>query len=95
MQNYIVLEITRNAAGNIAVNPSAKESESAAWKKYYQILEIATESAAPLHSAVLMGADGFVIEQKTFTHPIPEPEPSPKPEPEPEPEPEGNDDENG
>lgn len=74
MQNYIVLEITRNAQGNIAVNASAKETENAAWKKYYQILEIAVDSAAPLHSAVIMGADGFEIERKTYTH---EPEPTP------------------
>lgn len=80
MQNYIVLEITRNAQGNIAVYPSAKESESAAWKKYYQILETAVESQAPLHSAVIMGADGFVIERKSYTHPIPEPEPEPEEE---------------
>ena len=75
MQNYIVLEITRNAQGNIAVYPSAKESESAAWKKYYQILETAVESSAPLHSAVIMGADGYQIERKCYEHPAPEPEP--------------------
>ena len=80
MQNFIVLEITRNAQGNIAVYPSAKESESAAWKKYYQILETAVESQAPLHSAVIMGADGFVMERKSYEHPIPEPEPEPEPE---------------
>lgn len=79
-QNYIVLEITRNSQGNIAVTPSAKETEAAAWKKYYQILETATESAAPLHSAVLMGANGFVIERKTFEHEAPAPEPTPEPD---------------
>ena len=80
MQNYIVLEITRNAQGNIGVYPSAKESEEAAWKKYYQILTTASDSQAPLHGAVLMGADGFVIERKTFVHPITTPEPEPEEE---------------
>ncbi len=70
MQNYIVLEITRNAQGNIAIYPSAKESEEAAWKKYYQILTTASDSQTPLHGAVLMGADGFIIERKTFVHSI-------------------------
>lgn len=79
MQNYIVLEITRNSAGNIAVNPSAKESESAARKKYYQILETATESAAPVHGAVLMNYDGFVLQRETFLH---ESQPESQPEPE-------------
>lgn len=74
MQNYIVLEITRNAQGNIAVYPSAKETESAAWKKYFQVLENAVDSQSPLHAGVIMGADGFVIEQKAYTHePAPEP----------------------
>lgn len=75
MQNFIVLEITRNAQGNIAVTPSAKETEEAAWKKYYQILTTASDSQSPLHGAVLMGADGFVVERKAFMHPIPESEP--------------------
>lgn len=79
MQNYIVLEITRNAQGNIAVTPSAKESENAAWKKYHQILTNAADSQVPLHGAVIMGADGFFIERKTYIH-----EPTPEPEPEPE-----------
>ena len=72
MQNFIVLEITRNSQGNIAVYPSAKETEEAAWKKYYQILTTASDSQAPLHSAVIMGADGFLIEKKTFVHSITE-----------------------
>lgn len=84
MQNYLILEITRNAQGNIGVYPSAKETEEAAWKKYYQILENAVGSQTPLHSAIIMGADGFVIERKSYIHPIPEPEPQPEPEPEPE-----------
>ena len=80
MQNYIVLEITRNVQGSIGVYPSAKETEEAAWKKYYQILTNAVDSQSPLHGAVIMGADGFVIERKTFMHPIPEPEPEPESE---------------
>lgn len=75
MQKFIVLEITRNAEGNIAIYPSAKETEEAAWKKYYQVLTTAVDSSAPLHSAVIMDANGIVMEQKSYTHPIPEPEP--------------------
>jgi hypothetical protein len=81
-QNFIVLEITRNAQGNIAVYPSAKETEESAWKKYYQILQTAVDSASPLHAAVIMGADGFVMERKSYVHPIPEPEPEPEVVPE-------------
>lgn len=80
MQNYIVLEITRNAQGNLAVYPTAREEEQAAWKKYHQILTTAADSATPLHGAVIMGADGHFIERKTYEHPVPEPEPTPEPE---------------
>ena len=77
MQNYIVLEITQNAQGNIAVSPSAKELESSAYKKYYEILGRAAESSNPIHAAVMMSAEGFKIEQKCFKHaPAPEPEPN-------------------
>ena len=77
MQNYIVLEITQNDQGNIAVSPSAKELESSAYKKYYEILGHAAESSNPIHAAVMMSAEGFKIEQKCFKHaPAPEPEPN-------------------
>lgn len=85
MQNYIVLEITRNAAGNIAVYPSAKETEEAAWGKYYEILNRASGSQSPVHSAALLTVEGFKVENKSFKH---EPEPAPTPTPEPDPEPE-------
>ena len=75
MQNFIVLEITQNAQGSIAVYPSAKELESSAYKKYYEILERAADSNSPIHAAVLMSSEGFQIEQKCFKHaPAPEPE---------------------
>ena len=68
MQSYIVLEITRNAQGNIAVYPSAKELQSSAEKKYYEILERAVDSNSPLHGAVLMSAEGFFLQSKCYNH---------------------------
>jgi len=81
-QNYIILEITRNAAGNIAVYPTARESEEAAYSKYYNILSTASSTPNPEHGAVLLTHDGFFIESRCFKH---EPQPEPEPEPEPEP----------
>lgn len=75
MQNYIVLEITRNAQGNIAVYPSAKEGQPAAEKKYYEILQRAADSNSPLHGAMLLGAECFYIDSKCYKH---EPEPEPE-----------------
>lgn len=81
-QQFIVLEITRNAQGNIAVYPSAKELQSSAEKKYYEILERAVDSNSPVHGAVLMSYDGFEIDHKTYFHEPTPPEPEPTPEPE-------------
>ena len=78
MQNFIVIEFTRNAAGNIAVYPSAKEQEDSAYAKYYEILNRAATSNSPVHGASLLSYDGFQIETKCFKH---EPEPEPEPEP--------------
>lgn len=72
MQEYIVLEITRNTEGNIGVYPSAKENENAAWKKYHQILSNAADSNVPLHGAMIMRADGYVMERKAYIHQEPE-----------------------
>ena len=73
MQKFIVLEITRNEAGNIAVYPSAKEQEESAYAKYYEILNRAATSNSPVHGAFLMTYDGFEIEHKTFKHEPTEP----------------------
>ena len=79
MQNFIVLEVTRNAQGNLAVYPSAKEQEESAYSKYYEILSRAASSNSPVHGAVMMTFDLFKLESKAFIH---EPEPTPEPEPE-------------
>ena len=80
MQNFIVLEFTRNAQGNFAVYPFAKETRNAADKKYYDILSNAADSNSPLHGAVLLNWDGSELEHKCYEHtPAPEPEPEPEP----------------
>ena len=85
-QKFIVLEVTRNAQGNLAVYPSAKEQEESASSKYYEILSPAASSNSPVHGGVLMTFDLAKLESKCFVH---EPEPEPTPEPEGEPEAEG------
>jgi hypothetical protein len=77
MQNFIVLEFTRNAAGNIAVYPSAKETEEAAKAKYHEILTRAPLSNSPVHGAALLNWDGYELEYEYYEH---TPEPTPEPE---------------
>jgi hypothetical protein len=80
MQNFIVMEFTRNAQGNIGAYPSAKETEDAAYAKYYDILSKASTSNSPVHGAILMTYEGFPLEYRCFKHEQPEPEPTPEPE---------------
>ena len=82
-QKFIVLEVTRNAQGNLAVYPSAKEQEESAYSKYYEILSRAASSNSPVHGGVLLTFDLAKLETKCFVHEV-EPEPTPEPEPEPE-----------
>lgn len=77
-QNFIVLEFTRNASGNIAVYPSAKETEEAARGKYHEILSRAAGSQSPVHGAALLNWDGFELAHEYYEH---TPEPTPEPEP--------------
>ena len=79
MQNFIVLEFTRNASGNIAVYPSAKETEAAARSKYHEILTRAPQSNSPVHGAILLNWDGMMLAHEYYEH---TPEPTPEPEPE-------------
>ena len=80
-QKFIVLEVTRNAQGNLAVYPSAKELEESAYSKYYEILTRAASSNSPVHGAVLMTFDLAKLESRCFVHEVtPEPEPTPEPE---------------
>lgn len=72
-QQFIVLEITRNASGSIAVYPSAKETENSARGKYHEILNRAATSNSPIHGAVLLNWDGFELDYEHFEHPA-EPE---------------------
>ncbi len=77
MQNFIVLEFTRNAQGNIAVYPSAKETEEAAKAKYHEILTRAPLSNSPVHGAALLNWDGYELAHEYYEH---TPEPTPEPE---------------
>ena len=72
MDNFIVLEVTRNAQGKIAVYPSAKETEASARSKYHEILTRAPQSNSPVHAAVLLNWDGYELEHEFYVH---EPEP--------------------
>ena len=72
MDQFIVLEVTRNAQGKLAVYPSAKETENAARGKYHDILSKAATSNSPLHGAALLNWDLFELEHEYYVH---EPEP--------------------
>jgi hypothetical protein len=76
-QQFIIIEFTRNASGNIAVYPSAKETEEAAKAKYHEILTRAPLSNSPVHGAALLNWDGYELAHEYYEH---TPEPTPEPE---------------
>lgn len=75
MENFIVLEFTRNDQGRIGVTAYAKETRNSADKKYYQILTTAADSNSPVHGAAILNWDGFELDYKYYEHPT-EPEQS-------------------
>ena len=45
--------------------------------KYHAILSSAAVGTLPIHAAVLLTADGYVLESRCYEHPV-EPEPEPE-----------------
>lgn len=65
---YVVLEIQKNASGQIGNLVNAYESLNVAYQKYHTVLAAASVSALPVHTAVLLSDDGYTIAHESFTH---------------------------
>ena len=69
---YIVLEIQTDAGGNVAILPAiTRDDKLEAESEYHRILAFAAISALPLHTAVLMTADGKTLSSKCYKHSAP------------------------
>lgn len=65
---YVVVEFRTNDDGTISntVTSFAPDDKAHAENKYHSVLAAASISEKPIHSAVLMTADGFTIDYKCF-----------------------------
>lgn len=76
--NYIVMELQTDATTATLV--SQYDTRAAAESAYHGILASAAVSSVPVHAAVLMTEEGFVLRNECYKHtPAPvEPEPAPE-----------------
>jgi len=81
MEKYIVLEIQTNANGSVGTLIDSFDDQNAAWSKYHTILAAAAISQIPMHTAVILTNEGYILESRNYKYTPPEPEPEPEPEP--------------
>lgn len=68
---YLVIEIQKLSDTNIATLVSDHSDRNEAESKFHAVLQYAAVSAVPIHSAVLLNEDGYLIMRETYTHPTP------------------------
>ena len=65
---YIVIELQKNANGEVSnivtAFPNLPEAES----KYHNILAAAAVSDLPVHSAIIVSEEGFTVASKCYKH---------------------------
>ena len=79
---FYIMEIQKMDTGAFAHLVYTAEDEANAWSTYYGKLSYAAISKLPMHTVVLLSADGEEMEHKAFWYEPPKPDPEPEPEPE-------------
>lgn len=71
---YIVMEIRTNADGTISNTVTSFDADDLehAENKYHSVLAAAAISDKPIHSAILLTADGFPLDHKYYEHKVAE-----------------------
>lgn len=70
MTKYIVMEIQTFPEGNITTPSWAYDMRESAESKYHTVLAAAALSTLPVHAAVLMTSEGYVLETKHYEHEV-------------------------
>lgn len=63
---YLVIEIQKNEAGQLAWLVTQHEELRDAESKYHTVLAAAAKTTLPRHSAAIIHEDGHSIEQKSY-----------------------------
>lgn len=76
MPTYIVLEIQVNVDGTVGTLIDNFTDRDLAESKFHQVLSYAAVSHLKIHSCILMTADGFQLDSKSYKYeePVIEPE---------------------
>lgn len=69
---YIVMEIQNS--GTVATIVTQHDTRNEAESKFHQILFSAAISSVPVHSAVMLTDEGFLLRNECYKHPAEEPE---------------------
>lgn len=65
---YIIIELQKNAAGNVANIVTDKPTLAEAESTYYAILANAAVSSVPVHSAIIVSEEGFPVKYQCYKH---------------------------
>lgn len=72
---YVVLEVQSWDTGAVSTSAWAYDERNKAEAKFHSVLAAAALSELPVHSAVLLTADGMLLNRGCYEHAQPEPEP--------------------
>ena len=73
MGKFLVMEIQTWDTGAVQTPTYAYDTQEKAESKYHAILSSAAVGTLPIHTAVLLTAEGTVLEARCYEHPV-EPE---------------------
>ena len=65
---YIVIELQKNADGNVTNIVTDFATLAEAESKYYTILAAAAISKVPVHSAIIVSEEGFPVKHQCYKH---------------------------
>lgn len=65
---YIVIELQKNAKGEVSNLVYAFDNLAEAESKYHSILAAAAVSNLPVHSAIIVSEEGFSVANKCYKH---------------------------
>ena len=65
---YIVIELQKNAEGQVANLVTAHNCLGEAVRKFYTILASAAINDVPVHSAIIVSEEGFPVKHQCYKH---------------------------
>lgn len=67
---YLVIELQKNTEGTVANLVTSHSTLAEAESKFYTILASAAVNDVPVHSAVIVSAEGFPVKHQCYRHEV-------------------------